>query len=214
MRAVMVAIISGLFAGGCSVLGIRTEATPAYTVERTVGRENSVEIRRYGQRLAAETVVSGTEQNARSKGFRVLAGYIFGGNSTNTSIDMTAPVAQASSNGQSIDMTAPVSQSRTGDDQWRIRFFMPDTFTLETLPRPNDAAVKLVTVPAETVAVLRYSGSISEAAVHAKESRLMQIVTGAGLQTSGAAFSWFYDPPWTLPPLRRNEAAVLVKASD
>ena len=214
MRGAMVAIISGLLSAGCSVFGIRTEAMPAYTVERTLGPENAVELRRYGQRLAAETVVRGTEQEARSKGFRVLAGYIFGGNSSKTSIDMTAPVAQAGAKGQTIDMTAPVAQSRAESDQWRIRFFMPAEFTLDTLPRPNDKAVELVTVPAETVAVLRYSGSTRSSAVHAEEDRLMRIVTRAGLQPRGAAFSWFYDPPWTLPPLRRNEAAVLVKAGD
>ena len=127
MRGVMVAVISGLVSAGCSVFGIRNEQTPTYTVERTIGpADTRVEIRRYGPRLAAETTVSGGESDARSKGFQTLAGYIFGGNTTKTSIDMTAPVAQSkASPSQSIDMTAPVGQARTVDGKWRIRFFMP-----------------------------------------------------------------------------------------
>ena len=207
MRGVMVAIISGLLSAGCSVFGVRNEQTPAYTVERTIGSD--VEIRHYGPRLAAETAVSGSETAARSQGFQRLASYIFGGNTAKTSIDMTAPVAQS----KSIDGTAPVAQSRSSDGQWRIRFFMPATYTSETLPRPNDQAVEIVTVPAETIAVLRYSGSTGAVAVHKSEDRLMEAVAVAGLRTSGSPFTWFYDPPWTLPPLRRNEAAVIVQAN-
>ena len=203
----MVAIISGLLSAGCSVFGIRTEQVPGYTVERTLGSTNDpVELRRYSARLAAETTVSGDETEARSKGFKILAGYIFGGNASKTSIDMTAPVAQS----QSIDMTAPVAQTRIADGSWRIRFFMPVKFTSETLPTPNDKAVEIVTVPPETIAVLRYSGSIAPDAVHQEEQRLLRAVSSAGLTPVGVPFSWFYDPPWTLPPLRRNEAAVRV----
>lgn len=195
----MVAIISGLLSAGCSVFGVRNEKTPAYTVERTLG--SNVEIRHYGPRLAAETAVSGSETAARSKGFQRLAGYIFGGNTTKSSIDMTAPVAQSK------------SQSRTTDGDWRIRFFMPAHYTRETLPRPNDQTVEIVSVPSETIAVLRYSGSTSPEAVHKSEDRLMQAVATAGLQASGLPFTWFYDPPWTLPPFRRNEAAVILQAN-
>lgn len=201
----MVAIISGLLSAGCSVFGVRNEQTPAYTIERTIGpTDDRVEIRRYGPRLAAETAVSGSEVEARSKGFKILAGYIFGGNTGKKSIDMTAPVAQS----KTIAMTAPVAQSRTESGTWRIRFFMPAQYTLETLPRPNDPAVEIVTVPPETVAVLRYTGSISPDAVQAEERKLLDILAGNKLAVVGAPFSWFYDPPWTLPPLRRNEAAV------
>ena len=141
----------------------------------------------------------------------ILAGYIFGGNTTKTSIDMTAPVARSSSS-QSIDMTAPVGQSRAIDGRWRIRFFMPTKYTLDTLPVPNDKAVEIVTVPQESIAVLRYSGSTGANAVHEAERRLMQIVaTDPKLHPSGEPFTWFYDPPWTLPPLRRNEAAVVIQ---
>ena len=207
----MVAIISGLLSVGCSVFGVRNEQTPSYTVERTLGPAGSrIELRRYGPRLAAETTVSGGEAEARSKGFRILAAYIFGANTTTTAIAMTAPVSQARS-GQTIDMTAPVSQSRTVEGKWRIQFFMPAKYTFDTLPTPNDKAVEIVTVPPESIAVLQYSGSIGERAVHEAERRLMQGVADAELHPAGEPFTWFYDPPWTFPPLRRNEAAVAIQ---
>jgi DNA gyrase inhibitor GyrI len=88
---------------------------------------------------------------------------------------------------------------------------MPTKYTLETLPQPKDKAVNIVTIPPETIAVLRYSGSIGANAVHEAEASLMKIVSDAGLHPTGEPFTWFYDPPWTLPPLRRNEAAVLIQ---
>ena len=37
-----------------------------------------------------------------------------------------------------------------------------------------------------------------------------QIRGGVGIFSGGDPVVWFYDPPWTLPPLRRNEVAVRV----
>lgn len=197
----MAAILSGLLTTGCSVFGVRTVHEPAYTVERKLG---AVEIRQYGPRVAAETLVSGDEIRARSVGFERLAGYIFGGNRDRRSIAMTAPVAQS----RSIGMTAPVSQSRAGSGEWRVRFFMPAGSTIASLPVPNNAAVALVEAPPETVAVLRYSGTPTRAAVADADARLLSGLAGTGLRIDGPPFAWFYDPPWTIPALRRNEAVV------
>jgi SOUL heme-binding protein len=91
-----------------------------------------------------------------------------------------------------------------------IRFFMPARWTSDTLPIPNDATVKLVTVPPETFAVLRFRGSWGRAAIAARTAQLMSAVQTSGYQLAGAPISWFYDPPWTIPLLRRNEVAVAV----
>ena len=203
MRGLVASLIAGLLTSGCSVFGIRTTPEPAYSVERTLG---AVEIRDYGARLAADTVVPGDLYGARNEGFRRLAGYIFGGNSGKKSIEMTAPVAQ--SPGREIAMTAPVGQAQAEPGGWRIRFFMPAGETLQTLPAPSDSRVQLVAVPGERVAVLRYSGIASDAAVRDAQARLTRTLAESKIATEGAPFSWFYDPPWTLPPLRRNEAVV------
>lgn len=119
---------------------------------------------------------------------------------------MTAPVAQQSS--EKIAMTAPVATQRTPSREWVIRFFMPSKYTLETLPTPNDSRVRLVTVPGETVAVLRFNGSIGPEAVNARTSELLKALYRNEIETTGEPLAWFYDPPWTLPCRRRNEVVV------
>lgn len=206
-------VAARLAEGGASVLGVRYgTAEPRFVVERETG---GLQIRRYGPRVAAETTVAEDEATARSAGFRRLAGYIFGGNHDSAKIAMTAPVAQESSDprrGQKIAMTAPVAQTAAANDAWVIRFFMPADYSMETLPAPNDPAVKLVTVPAETVAVLRFTGDRGPEAVASHTADLLHALQDTTLKPDGPPVAWFYDPPWTIPMLRRNEIAVPVTA--
>lgn len=186
------------------VAGVRigTEE-PRYTVIEQLG---PVEIRRYGPRVAAETTVDADEAESRNIGFRRLANYIFGGNHARTTIAMTTPVAQGS---QQIAMTAPVAQAADGAGS-TIRFYMPSKFTLDTLPEPDSDRVVLVPIPSETVAVLRFSGDRGPAAVREKQAALLTALSGSSYRTVGEPFSWFYDPPFTLPFRRRNEVGVRV----
>jgi SOUL heme-binding protein len=195
---------------GLSIVGIRggTEEPP-HTVQKLAG---GVEIREYAPRIAAETTVSAGEEEARNAGFRRLAGYIFGDNGGQAKIAMTAPVAQQRPAGTKIAMTAPVAQSAGDDGSWVIRFFMPAKWTLEELPTPNDDRVRLVTVPAETVAVLRFTGDRDAKAVATRTAELRDALRARGYRETGEPTAWFYDPPWTLPFLRRNEVAIGVTA--
>ena len=192
--------------GGVGALvGIRTGTEEPMSVrEASVG---DVEIRRYGPRIAAQTVVRGDEIEARNAGFRLIAGYIFGGNHRKTTIAMTAPVAQQN---EKIAMTAPVAQSRGAEGQSVIRFFMPSKWSMDLLPEPDDERVELVEVPGETYAVLRFSGNRSPATIAAKTDELLNALRDSDFQPSGEPVAWFYDPPWTLPFRRRNEVAVPV----
>ena len=208
MASKLMPLLSALVLSGCSVVGIRTGTEePPFTVVEDLG---ALQIRQYGARLAAETVVSGNELATRSDGFRRLAGYIFGANTARGSIAMTAPVVQEAGS-KSIAMTAPVVQDQPSPGQWRIRFIMPATYTLETLPRPNDPAVHIVAVPPQTYGVFRYTGSIDPAATAGARRDLLRLLEGSGWSPTGEPVSWFYDPPWTLPFLRRNEVAVTVE---
>lgn len=195
-------------AGG-SIVGIRHTEEPPFTVQRTI---DGVEIRRYGPRLAAETVIDADEEPARNEGFRRLARYIFGGNTAKTKIAMTAPVAQQQ--GEKIAMTAPVAAQRGQGDQWVIRFFMPAGHTLDSLPTPNDERVRLVEVPAETVAALRFSGLATPSVVAARSKELLATLRTQGLTTTSDPVTWFYDPPWTIPFRRRNEVAASLGDAD
>ena len=201
-------LISGVALGACSVVGIRSGTEePSYQVLAHVG---SVEIREYAARIAAETTAPGSEESSRSAGFRRLAGYIFGANHARAEIAMTAPVAQADAGSAKIAMTAPVAQQGGPGGEWTIRFFMPAKYTMETLPAPNDPQVRLVAVPAETMAVYRFSGSTGPQAVADARRTLLSRLDGSAWKAVGEPVAWFYDPPWTLPPLRRNEVAVPV----
>lgn len=196
-------VLGQIAEGAGTIVGVRhgTEE-PAFTVERRIG---DIEIRRYGPRIAAQTAVEAGEEAARNQGFRRLAGYIFGGNTAATKIAMTAPVGQQS---EKIAMTAPVATERDADGGWVIRFFMPSEYALESLPTPNDDRVRLVEVPAETVAVLRFSGNYSPQVVASRTEELLKTLREDGVEPAGDPFAWFYDPPWTIPFLRRNEVAV------
>ena len=196
------AAASVLLLGACSVVGVRSGTEePAY---ETLGTEAGLEIRRYAVRLAAETRVEADEMAARSEGFSRLAGYIFGGNAGASRIAMTAPVAQA---GARIAMTAPVAQA-SGADSQSIRFFLPSA--LRDPPAPKDARVRIVEVPGETVAVYRFTGSIAPDAIAAARARLLAALPATSWVAAGEPVTWFYDPPWTIPTLRRNEIAIPV----
>jgi hypothetical protein len=190
----------------CTVVGVRdgTEE-PAYEV---VGLVNGAEVRRYGPRLAAEVTVGGDEVAARSAGFSPLARFIFGANEGSRKVAMTAPVAQAPS--EKIAMTIPVVQGATGSGEWIIRFFMPAEYTEATLPRPTDERVRIVTVPGETYAVIRFRGSTGPDAVAAQKQRLLAALATGPWAPLAEPEAWFYDPPWTIPNLRRNEVVVRV----
>jgi len=200
-------LASAIWATGCSVVGDRSGTEePKY---ETIARTGTLEIRQYAPRLAAETTAAGTEEEARTAGFKVLAAFIFGANQGKREIAMTAPVTQAAS--EKIAMTAPVAAQPSGAGQWVIRFTMPSNYTAETLPVPNDPAIRIVTVPGETLAVLRFSGSRGAEAVAEKRAELLAALPATGWIAAGDPVDMFYDPPWTLPSLRRNEVAVPVR---
>lgn len=211
MKPLLTLLLAPLLApllAACSVFGMRSGTEePAFTVIQRIG---DVEIRSYAPRLIAEMEVTGAEVAARNQAFRPLAAYIFGENTTSERIGMTAPVAQSA--GERIGMTAPVAQSG-GDGVWRVGFFMPARYTQENLPRPSDPRITIREVPGSEVAVLRFSGLPTPQAVAEAANRLRAALTGSEWVASGEAGAWFYDPPWTVPGLRRSEAWIPVRRS-
>ena len=178
---------------------------PPFTVNLAKG---AFEVRDYPAMVAAEVSVTGDRKGAASKGFRLLAGYIFGGNTRKQSITMTAPVTQAAAS-EKIVMTAPVLQSG-GGGIWVIRFIMPRGSTLETLPKPNNPAVKLRGLAPSRVAVIKFSGLARQDDVDAKTAAVSQFVKAQQLKAIGVPSLAQYDPPWTLWFMRRNEVMIPV----
>ena len=181
-----------------------------YAVEASSG---DFEIRRYEPLVVAEVAVPGGRDEAVNAGFRILAGYIFGGNEPGQSIPMTAPVTQVQttgSGGESIAMTAPVTQQGDGS-AWTVRFGMPAGSTMTTLPRPKDRRIALKTVPERRMAAVRFSGFRTDARLAVETERLSGFLRERGLKPAGQPTFAYYDPPWTLPFLRRNEVLWEVK---
>jgi hypothetical protein len=175
---------------------------PEYKITMSDG---AIEIRSYGPMISAEAEVKGERKAAISEGFRLIAAYIFGANKPNAKIAMTAPVQQQST--QKIAMTAPVTQQTTGDS-WTVRFIMPSSWTLETLPAPNDARVALKPVPAKRMLAIRFSGTASDSVIQSKTDELRRYAADKKLATIGEPLLAFYNPPWTLPFFRRNEVML------
>lgn len=198
----------GLFFSGGSAMA--TEE-PVHTVSL---KEGSFELRDYPALIAAEVTVDGSRSEAVSSGFRLLAGYIFGGNKRQQRIAMTAPVLQENSTGVTIPMTAPVTQTAQGN-QWTIRFMMPAAYTLESLPVPDNPLVRLRVLPATRVAVIVFSGLAGEDSILEKTAELDAFVAQRQLTAAGPATLARYDPPWTPWFMRRNELMVpLAPAND
>ena len=182
---------------------------PEYAVERSDG---VIEIRAYGSMIAAEAVVEGKRKAAINEGFRLIAAYIFGANKPNAKIAMTAPVQQQK---QTIAMTAPVTQQASGTREasgsaWTVRFIMPRSWTMETLPAPADARVTLKPVPAQRVVALTFSGVATDDAVEKRTAELRRYALDHRLTTTGEPMLAFYNPPWTLPFFRRNEVMLAI----
>lgn len=205
MRDVLLA--AGLLAiAGCATTGVEE---PAYSVSLADG---DFEVRQYAPTIVAETTISGNAWDARFAGFGPLADYIFAKERGGEKIAMTAPVTQAPRD--KIAMTAPVTQQSAGsEEEWVITFTMPAGYTMQTLPAPANPDVKLVEIPARTMGVLSFTGLATDADMKAAESRLLDHVRRAGMTPTGDVEFAFYDPPWTLAFLRRNEAMVPVVAA-
>jgi hypothetical protein len=163
-------------------MSTRTEE-PSYVVLRTL--EQGVEIREYDSQIRATS-----QMGQENRSFGVLAEYIFGHNDQNERIGMTAPVIT---------------------DRDRISFIMPKNYTPESLPRPLNPQIKMDQVPKYRVAVIRFSGFTSPKKMDEEAEKLLVILKSSGIEIDGEPFLMRYNPPWTLPFLRRNEVAAKVK---
>lgn len=185
-------------------------AEPDYQVLATY---DQVEVRRYAPYVVAETTVEGSFNQARQQAFRRLFNFISGYNGQREPIAMTVPVNQAPSKGEKIAMTVPVFSSPDTietADRWTMEFVMPPGASLEALPLPKDAAVRMREVPERVVAVHRYSGSTGEQRYRERAAFLERSLAQMGIEQRGSPVQAVYNGPFTIGPLRRNEVVVEV----
>ena len=179
-----------------------------------IEKSGDFELRLYKPMIVAETYVDGSLSEASSAGFRLIAGYIFGGNksrqgSSPEKIAMTAPVTLEQSP-QKIAMTAPVVVE-SKDNRWRVHFVMPAEYTLTSLPIPNDSRVSLKEIAEQKTAVIVFSGVAVENKVKDKTAALFDWIKSKGLDATSTPQLARYNPPWTLPFWRRNEILINIK---
>jgi hypothetical protein len=173
-----------------------------------LAREGDVELRRYEPTVVAATVVEGSRDEALNEAFRRLAGYIFGQNQGRAKLAMTAPVS--ASEPETIAMTAPVAATAMEGGRYRVTFTMPRGYTVETLPVPNDARVRLELEPARDVAAVRFSGYARSAAIEEHTATLLAWAKASG-RALGAPTLAQYDPPFAMPLMRRNEILATLR---
>ncbi len=164
--------------------------SPKYAV---IKKQKEIEIRQYSGYIQAEVVVVANDfKSAIDKGFKVLAGYIFGNNISRQKIEMNTPVHAYQS--QKIAMTTPVTV--TGNDSCKVAFVMPSEYTLETLPLPKDNSIHFSPIPTHQMAAIRFSGYFQQENIRKNKERLRLWLEEQGLETEGDFVIAGYNPPW------------------
>ncbi len=177
---------------------------PKHEVVRSLEFDGqSIEIRDYAPYLVAETVVeSPSLKEASSEGFRRLAKYIFGGNRSRESMEMTAPVQSVK-----MDMTAPVGAIGEAG-KYTISFVMPSKYTVETLPVPNDDRITIRAVAAKRVAALVFSGFWSDSNFSRRIEALKACLAENQIPAQSLPTIARYNMPLTPWFLRTNEILI------
>lgn len=178
--------MNSIFAFIGTVLLSTSNIGPEYTVEKKM---DNFEIRVYEPWIVAETYVKGTQENVGDEAFRILAGYIFGGNSEKVK----------------IEMTAPVTQQKVAEGEYLVQFYMPKEWTLNTLPKPNDPRVIIRQLPERRVFSERYHGGWSMKLYNEELSEIDSKMSQLSLKSKGEPIWARYNSPMALAPFRTNE---------
>jgi len=160
---------------------------------KVIQQIDEIEIRTYEPATFSSVKLIGKQYSeTANKGFRILAGYIFGGNESNESIPMTSPV------------TMELSDSVT------MRFMVPKDFDVNKLPKPNDERIEFVTLPEKKVAAIRFGGFANDEKIEDYKNRLKEILAKNNIEHFDTFTYLGYNPPFRLIN-RRNEIIVELK---
>ncbi|MCO4795251.1 MAG: heme-binding protein [Bacteriovoracaceae bacterium] len=197
-------LVSLLFLSSCSLFGVQSEEGPKYKV---LFKEGYFEVRKYAAYIVAETTISGNFDDSSSEAFKILAGYIFGKNKGKKKVAMTSPVEVKQSSAK-ISMTSPVEMSQSGSS-FTMRFSMPSEYTLSNLPEPLDNRVIFRKVNSKIVGTHRFTWLSSKKRSDKKARELRQWLSKRSDYQLSDSYSYAgYNPPWTIPFLRRNEIHI------
>ena len=204
-----------------SIWGLASSRVPK-TPYSVLEAKHGYEVRLYPAHIVAQTTVKGSYDMALNQGFRIVAGYIFGGNTRKESISMTSPVVESSAaqnssssaskraTSESIAMTSPVVATIEGESH-TIAFGMPQSYTLETLPTPTDSRVTIATIPEKKMAVIRFSWMRTPDRVQSHKQSLLDALAKDNITVVGSPEYAGYNAPWTPPWMTRHEVLVEIK---
>lgn len=169
-------------------------------------KQDDLEVREYEPSIVAEVIVNDSFEDASGAAFRKLFKYISGDNTGRNKIAMTAPVAQKPEP-EKIVMTSPVGQRRA-EQGWAVSFMMPASYTMETIPVPDDPDVVLREISAYRAAAIRYSGRWSEKSYKKHLASLLEWIESENLEVIGEPVWARYNAPFTPWFMRRNEILI------
>ena len=149
-----------------------------------VHKTDIYEVRYYSDRLVAQVTNKGDNNS-----FRKLFNYISGENKNSEKIAMTIPVTQTKKDGELF-----------------MQFYLPSKFNKETTPIPTNPDLEITTIPEGYFAVIKFSGRSSDKNFEKHNKILKQKLLDDKIPINGFAVRATYNSPFTLPPLRRNEA--------
>ncbi len=161
--------------------------TYPYTVDK---KYDTFEIRSYEASLFTSVKLSTNEyKKASSKGFSILAGYIFGGNERKEKIAMTSPVAMSL------------------EDSVTMMFMVPKKFKKENLPQPNQSRIEFREEPAKTVAAITFGGWSDDEKIQKYKQQLKAALDAEGITYTNRFYFLGYNPPYEVFN-RKNEIIV------
>lgn len=221
IKAGLIGVAAAMSVAACSAFGGKAAEEPAFSI---VVEDGDFQIRDYGGYAVAETVVPRDFDSASRVGFRWLVRYISGANEGKRKIQMTAP-EELKPRGEKIDMTAPVvlspstepggengSRLAGGDIQaWSMAFVLPEGYTEETAPTPTNPMVKIRDVAPRRVASVRFGGFLRDRTAEEQRRKLAAWLDARELDYDNDWRLAGYNPPWTIPQLRRNEVLVTLR---
>ena len=204
--------IAAIILAGCSVFGKSSVETAPYRVLKSDSQQK-IELRHYERLVLVSTPMVGGMDSGKNGAFYKLFGYISGKNTQGSEIAMTAPVfldSASENTGVEIPMTAPVFME-DAIEQPTMSFVLPTSYTLDTAPTPQDPDVKLYEVIDYTVAVITFNGVLKRGNIDKHKALLETWIESEGYKIKGAYKAAGYNPPFTIPALRRNEVLIPVE---
>lgn len=165
----------------------RNIETYPYVIKK---KNKEFEIRSYESTLFTSVKLSTKGyKNSSSKGFSILAGYIFGNNERNEKIAMTSPV------------------SMSLEDSMTMMFMVPKKFNKDMLPKPNQSGIEFKEEPAKTVAAITFSGWANDAKIEKFKQNLKLALDAEGIKYSNRFYFFGYNAPYEVFN-RKNEVIV------